>query len=271
VLQHLTKGKNDFYAKKGMLVGPPGSGKSRLVGTFPGKTMVFAFDPAAIDVYNDLDHVYIEEYPIDSIDLGVTAKRENAAIANKIGDKSPKAYTKFESDLRDFIGKSMWADFQNVVIDSATTLEAAERDYVMYVNNTFGHVPKLDDHNLTANQTLKLVRILTALPITTIFVVHDSLLQDTESKKFLNQLLLTGKSNRRHLPALFNHILRTEVDEAVMNGTKVTKYFLLTKSNKQNPYIRTSFKNLDAKIDVTIGDFLKPQDYGLGKIIKEQR
>jgi len=41
-----------------------------------------------------------------------------------------------------------------------------------------------------------------------------------------------------------------------------------TRPDRTNPAIRTTFKGLDMFHDVTIKDWDKPQDYGLGKLLK---
>ncbi|MHA1970739.1 MAG: AAA family ATPase [Candidatus Thorarchaeota archaeon] len=260
------KGSNDNY----MIVGPPGSGKSKLVGTFPGKTLVLCFDPSAGDAYAGLEHVDIVEYRLDSMNIGLAVKRDGPSTTINVGEEAPTLYVKFGEDLQDLVNNKLYANYNQVVVDSATTFEAMERDFVMHKNGTYGHVPKMDDHNLTANQTSKIFRMLTNLPVSIIFVVHDALEQDVTSKRLMNQLMLTGKVNRRMLPSLFNHIMRTEVDQVRTQAGAVTKFFLVTQSDKTNPFVRTSYTNLDSRVDVTIGDFKNPQAYGMGKIIKEQ-
>ena len=254
-----------------MIVGPPGSGKSKLVTTLPGKTFVFAFDPAASDAYAGLEHIDIIQYRVDSMDLGVVAKRSTGGDTQVVGSKKPQTYIRFGEDLTEFVNEGVYKNYDYVVVDSATTFEAAERDHVMYVNNTYGHVPKLDDHNLVANQTLKIFRMLTNLPCSVVFIVHDALEQDDTTKKLMNRLLLTGKGNRRMMPSFFNHILRTEAKRIEEKEGKKTHYFVATQSDQFNPYVRTSWENLDDRVDVTIGNFAKPQTYGLGKLIKGQK
>ncbi len=253
-----------------MVVGPPGSGKTKLAGTLPGKTLVSAFDPSAKAGYAGLSHVDLIEYPVDTMEMSVTVKRAEGKKSLTTGASSPMAYANFASDFIEIINKGIFAEYDNWIIDTTTTFEAIALDAVMYKNGTFGHVPKLDDYPPAMQLTTKLVRALTPLPIRIVLLMHDELVQDETTKRMENQMLMTGKLKRK-LPVLFNHLLRTEVSTTGTGEKLETQYNLVTKSNPQNPYIRTSFKNLPARIDVTIGNFSKPQEYGLGKIIKEQK
>ena len=254
-----------------MLVGPPGSGKSKAITTLPGKKFVFAFDPAAGSAYAGDKDIDLIQYRVDSMNLAVTIKRERPGTPIPVGQKAPETYAKFGADLTEFVNSGLYKNYDFVIVDSATTFEAAERDHVMFENNTYGHVPKMDDHNLVANQTIKVFRMLTNLPCSIVFIVHDTPEQDEITKRIFNRTMLTGKVNRRQLPVLFNHVLRTEADQVTKNGKLETRYFLITTSDRVNPYVRTSWKNLDAKVDVTIDNFSNPQQYGLGKILKEQK
>ncbi len=252
-----------------MIVGPPGSGKTKLATTLPGKTLVSAFDPSAKAAYAGNDHIDLIEYPVDTMEMSVTVKRAEGQKNMTTGSSSPMAYANFKTDFIEIINSGLFKQYDNWVFDTMTTFEAIALDAVMYKNGTFGHVPKLDDYPPAMQLTTKLVRAITPLPIRIILLLHDELVQDETTKRMENQMLMTGKLKRK-LPVLFNHLLRTEVSTKGTGDKLETNYNLVTKSNPQNPYIRTSYTNLPARIDVTIEDFSKPQAYGLGKIIKEQ-
>lgn len=262
----ITRGVEDNF----MVVGPPGSGKTKLATTLPGKTLVSAFDPSAKAAYAGNADIDLIEYPVDSMEMSVTIKRKEGIKTDTVGSKSPMAYANFAADFIEIINTGVYKDYDNWVFDTMTTFESIALDAVMFKNGTFGHVPKLDDYPPAMQLTTKLVRAVTPLPIRVILLLHDELVQDETTKRMENQMLMTGKLKRR-LPVLFNHLLRCEVSTIGAGDKLETKYNLVTKSNPQNPYIRTSFKDLPARIDVTIENFSLPQNYGLGKIIKEQK
>jgi len=255
----ITKGREDNF----MIVGPPGGGKSKLAGTFPGKTLVSAFDPSAKAAYAGLGHIDLVEYPVDSMEMSVTVKRNEGIKNLTTGKREPKAYETFAQDLIEIINTGIYKNYDNWVFDTVTTFEAIALDAVMFKNGTFGHVPKIDDYPPAMQLLTKLVRAVTPLPMRIIFLLHDELVQDEISKKIENQMLMTGKLKRK-LPVLFNHLLRVEVDTVANKGNR---YILMTKSDIRNPYIRTSLEGLDPKVDVTIEDFSDPQKYGMGKIL----
>jgi hypothetical protein len=58
---------------------------------------------------------------------------------------------------------------------------------------------------------------------------------------------------------LFSDILKFECVDG--------KYSMLTQPDRYNIKVRKSLPDLDAVEDVTIKDFSKPQDYGLGKLM----
>ena len=268
----LPKFKNDNF----ILVGPAGGGKSTLVGTMPGKTLVLAFDVSARGAYQkfssggiDLIEILPEQQDLTPY---TTKDMKNVADGKMVGPaKGQKQETgRTFLDAGAFLNKLV-ADgvipgiYNNIVTDTVTSLQGHAIDAVMAKDGRAAHNPNMNDYTAAARLVESWFDAITRLPMNAFFLIHDEPDKDEVTKRIMYRPLLTGKSGQRCITKV-NHFLRcsaTSTKDGVV-------YMLQTAPDIYSEAIRTSFIGLPSKLDVTIKDFTKPQNYGLGAIIKAQ-
>ncbi len=259
-------------ADKFIIQGPSGSGKSTIAATLPGKTLVLLLDPAGRSAYEGHPHIDVIVYEIQMLDItpySLTKAVRQGQVADPVTHgKEPETYMRFGRDWEELWNTGKFMEYDNVVVDSITTLSALAMDYVQAKNNRYGQPPQIDDYTPQMIGITKVFRVGTMLPMRVVFIMHEEMVQDGLTQKIVNQPLVTGKL-KSQLPILVNHHLRCE---AVADPTtKKTKFLLQVRPDRYTPAIKSSFKGLDERIDVTITDFKNVQTQGLGKVLKEQQ
>jgi len=263
----LPKFENDNY----ILVGPAGGGKSSLAATLPGKTLVLAFDVSARPAYQKFgsDHVDIIEIMPEQQDLTPYTTKD-------MTNPPPPAQGQKRETGRVFLDAGAFLSklvndgvvpgvYRNIVTDTVTTLQGHALDSVMAKDNRAAHVPTMTDYTAAARLVESWFDNICRLPMNAIFLIHDEMVQDEVTKRISYQPLLTGKSGKRCITKV-NHLMRC----TRMTERTGVKCYLQTAPDNYSEQIRTSFVGLEPKEDVTITDFSRPQDFGLGAIIKKQ-
>ncbi len=256
-----------------MVVGQAGGGKSKLATTLPGKTFAWVFDPSAESAYAGCPWVDYSKYSLDLLDLTPYSltKATNERIQKVATVAPPKAYLEYAKDFNQAWSDKLYDSYDNIVLDSYTTFQDAAMDAVMFNNGRFGKVPQQDDYPAQMALAMRNLRSLCSLEKNIYIIFHDTMEQDATTKKMLFIPLITGK-NKTRIPNLFNHLIRcsAEQEKNLQTGKMESVYKIQTAPDRYVPGIRTAFTGLDPMHDVTIRDFSKAQEYGLGKIIKEQ-
>jgi hypothetical protein len=270
--KELPKFQNDNF----ILVGPAGGGKSTLVGTMPGRTLVLAFDVSARGAYQKFSSGGIDLIEVlpEQQDLTPYTTKDMKAVADGkmvVPSQGQKRETgRVFLDIGAFLNKLV-ADgiipgvYKNIVTDTITSLQGHTLDAVMAKDGRAAHNPNMNDYTAAGRLIESWFDQITRLPMNCFFLVHDEPDKDEITKRIMYRPLLTGKSGQRCITKV-NHLMRCT---ALSNKDGVA-YTLQTAPDVYSEAIRTSFAGLPPKMDVTIKDFSKPQEYGLGAIIKSQ-
>ena len=247
-----------------LAIGPAGSGKSTQLRTLPGKKLLFCFEDNALNSLQGDPDIDYQLYLPDVVEIAARSlsSKQNARSVPATGEK-PEAFDNFVRDFNSLLQddrKATFAKYDVVAIDSLTSMSKAVMDAVLWINNRMGQQPAMDDWAAQLNTIENTVRKLTSLPKTVYITAHDNLIQDELTKKIVNELVLTGQLKTR-IPMLFSDILKFECVDG--------KFSMLTQPDRYNIKIRKSLPNDVASVeDVTIKDFSKPQDFGLGKLMQ---
>lgn len=261
---NLQEGKPKILA-----LGTAGSGKTTQILTFPGKTFCYLFDPNATRSLAGAENVDFVEILPDALPIGATSlSAENRKSLPK--PKNPKLgldpYRSFDLDFEERLATGFFDSYDNLVIDSLTSLSDLVMDAVLAINGRGGQQPQLDDYGPVVIALSNICRQFVAMDKTIYITGHLDLRQDEVSKKILNQPLLIGRLKVK-LPLLFTDALIFNAESEVSGGvTAKTSYRIQTKPDRFNPSVRCSLKTTAFQEVVTI-DFSKPLlNQGLGKL-----
>lgn len=249
-----------------MMVGPTGSGKTSQIWTLPGKKFAYIFDPNALASLVGLDLDYEEFLPsaleLDSSIKGFNrdARADDKAFSSKI---EPVSFPNFVEDINNRHDKGFFSNYDWIIFDSGTYLARACMDRQLWINRRFGKVEDLADYRIVGSKLSDVFRPITSLPINIYFTGHITEFQDEKTKKITVQLMLPGGA-KTYLPLMF-----TDIWEAYGASTEEERKFMVkTRPEKRGlQTIRSSLKNLEMYEDVTIKDFAKPEQFGIGQLL----
>lgn len=255
--------RNEGTKEKFFLIGETGSGKTAQFLTLPGRKFIYVFDPSALNTLQGHDLEY-ESYCPDLLPLGAQSLTKGKSEGTKTGAaKEPTTYLEWEKDVESKLASGYFNQFDVIGFDSFTTFSDILMDRILWLNGRPGQQPQQDDWAAQMISIRNVVRTLTSLDKTLFFTGHVDLKQDEQTKRMVNQLLLTGQLRAR-LPLLFSEIYFCEC----RSSQSEIKYVIQTRPDRLNPKIRSTIRGLDMYHDVTIGDWSKPEDYGLGKVLR---
>lgn len=251
---------------KFLLVGSTGGGKTTQIITLPGRTFAYLFDPSALSSLRGFDIEYETFFPEK---LGISAQSLTKGKSDKplpgASEDASEVYRLWEEDFEKKISTGYFDNFDNIAFDSFTTFSDIVMDRILYLNGRPGHFPQQDDWTAQMASITNVVRTLVGMNKLLLFTAHDEFKQDEASKRMQNVLVLTGKL-RIKLPLLFSEIWHMDSQSTA----EKIHYTAQTRSDRLNPTIRCTIRDLPMYADMTIGNFKEPQKYGLGKILREK-
>lgn len=244
-----------------MTVGDIGGGKSTHLLTIPGKKFVYCFEPNALKAIQGYDIEYESFIPDDiNIDAVTLRKDQGKVVRDKISrEKEPKTYIRFEEDFESKLESGFFDPFDIISIDSTTGLQAIIMDRITFLNKRYGKNPEQDDYVGCTNTVINFFRMLAGTGKQFYTCTHIDFKQDDVTKRMQNVLFLIGRL-RKQLPQLFSEVYLAYGES---EGNK-KKFYIQTHPNRDNPFLRCSYHNLNPIEDVTI-DWSKPvRGQGLG-------
>lgn len=252
-----------------LAVGEPGSGKSAQIATLPGKKFVYAFDPGTLRLLStrkiDAD---VEEFLPDVATVDFTLKGFNKNSKDDRPKKSiePTAYTAWEAHFNDYYDKKLFAGYDWIIIDSLTLFSNAMSNRLLYLNNRFGDVMELSDYRVLGNKLGQVFTAIASMKINLYVTGHVQTFQDEKTNRITTQIGLPGAA-RDMLPKLFSNIwlLQASTDEK-------QEYTMLTRPEPRGlQTIRTVLPDLQPRENLTIVDWSRPEDFGIGAILSGKR
>jgi len=255
----------DIGKPKFLLIGSTGSGKTTQILTLPGKTFVYIFDPSALATLKGYDIDY-EEFVPTRMNLGAVSlsKGKSDPITQKMDQGL--IYNLWATDADKKEAEGFFDDYDNICFDSFTTFSAIVMDRVLKLNGREGQFPQQDDWAGQMQTITNVVRQFIGMNKILLFTAHDQFKQDKASSRMQNVIMLTGQL-RVSLPLLFSEIWHTDC----ASTANLEKFQIQTRPDRLNPTIRCTYKGLDMFHDMTIKDWDKPQDYGIGKLLNNER
>jgi hypothetical protein len=253
-----------------LVVGSGASGKTSLAWTLPGKKFAFLFDPAAIESIVGADIEY-EEFLAGPGETDMTLKgfNKNAKPDDKPARAvEPKVFVNWERNWNEKVTDGYFDKngIDWIIFDSITYLVSSMMDRQLWINNRFGGLEEQADYRVVGNKLTEVFKSITSMKKNLYCTGHLTTYQDEKTKKISTQLDMPGKS-RRQIPLMFSNIW-----EARPTTEDKQEHVILTKSDPRGfQEIRSSLQGLKPVENVEIKDFNKPQDYGIGRLLREAK
>lgn len=250
-----------------LLVGPPGSGKTSLIATLPGKKFVYMFDSAGLNSLagQDIDYeVYLpDRVRTDPVSLAKEAQKKSPPSTLK-----PVAADEWDAHFNEALDSGFFSQYDVVAIDSLTSFGERIMDKLLWINGRFGQWPHEDDYGPVMTTISNTIRTMSRAQESGTFILtaHEELMQDDISKRILAQILTFGKLKYR-MPTMFSEIYHCEGRAEGQHR----KWIVQTVQDPRHPYIRSSIKGLDNIIDVTVKDWKNASNgqQGLAPLLKK--
>lgn len=246
-------------AKRILLLGDTGSGKTSQFLTLPGRKYLYIFDPAAMTTLRGYDLDY-DEY------LSTPIRAAAKSLAKDKGDPSKTTsdiYRQFESTFDERLQNGFFDAYDWVGFDSITTLLDIIMDRILTINGRLGQWPLIDDWGPQMMAFTNICRTVTGLGKNLFMTGH---MQDKTNRKtntVSRQPMMTGQLVQK-IPLLFSDILGCDT---ARDEKENVAYQLITVRDYDFTVIRTSIKGLDPVENVTIDWTKDPVGQGLGGIL----
>lgn len=269
--------------KRILAVGGTGTGKTTQLWTLPGRKFLYQFDPNTMASIKGLaDQLKIEPPDIefeafepDILQLDSTlkgfrkdAKDDNMSlIGRNKKDAEPTVYLDFVEDINKRVDEDYFRknDISWLCFDSLTFLNRATMARNLYINDHYGFIEDLADYRVVGSKIAELFTSIVSLPINIYMTAHWQSYQDDKTKKIETKINAHG-SSRTMLPLVFTEIFQTVREE--IKGQ--TTYSIRTRPDPRGLQdLRTSILGLEELEDVTIDDFSRAKEFGIGAILEE--
>lgn len=256
-----------------MLVGPTGAGKSAQIWTLPGRKYAYVFDPNTLATVSKCPNLKYVEFLPEFTEMDATLKGFNKnPVTGKTyaGDKPAKAkeptlYMRWVDHINDFEERKRYQEFDWLIFDSLTFVAKALMDRQLYINARYGDIEELGDYRVVGSKLADVFGTISSLPINIYSTGHIQTYEDDKTKKIVTQIMLPGKG-RTMLP-----LSHTDTWEA-RAGEKAGTYEVKTVPESRGlQEIRSSMKGLKPVEDVTIKDFSRADQYGIGALIARSK
>jgi len=255
-------GAEEVGKPKFLLVGSTGCGKTAQIATLPGRTFAYLFDPSALATLRGFDIEY-EAFGPTKVRLAAQSLSKGKQDSPQGKEDASEVYRLWETDFEDKVKSKFWDTIDNVAFDSFTTFSDIVMDRILYLNGRSGHFPQQDDWTAQMQAITNVVRTLVGMNKVLLFTAHDEFKQDEVSTRMQNVIILTGKL-RTKIPLLFSEIYHMECKST----PEKIEYVAQTRPDRMNPAVRCTIRDLAMFHDMTIRDWTKPQEYGIGNLLK---
>lgn len=250
-----------------LLVGPTGSGKTAQIWTLPGRKLVYVFDPNTMTTLQGCPDCDFVEFLPDFLDIDATLKGFNKGAKSDKPSHAvePTLYLRFVDHLNAVVEQEVFKNYDWLCFDSLTFVSKAVMDRQLYINGRFGGIEDIADYRVVGSKLADVFSSVNGLPINIFSTGHLSVFQDDKTNKIVTQIWLPGKA-RNILPLTHSNVW------LACSGEKPGTFEIQTVPEQKGlQEIRTSLKGLDPYEDVTIKDFTKAGQYGVGRLLTKAK
>ncbi len=247
-----------------LLCGPTGSGKSAQVWTLPGRKFAYVFDPNALPTYQGCPNLDYVEFLPEFGELDTSLKGFNKdSVSDRVigGAKEPRLYEDWRDHLNDFYDEKTYEKYDWIIFDSLTFIVLAMMQRQLFINKRYGQVEDIPDLKVVGAKISDIWSRINGLPVSVMSMSHIQSYENDKTKKIETLLYLPGRA-RTLLPLSHSNSWATHA------GDKPGTWEIQTVPERRGLQdIRTSIKGLKPYEDVTIKDFRKAGEYGIGALL----
>ena len=259
-----------------LAVGGGGTGKTSLFCTIPGKKkFLYAFDPGTKNTIAGQEGIEYEEFlPTTLVKKVIPLKSESDSKRGSVGATeilqtvrqfNPATYTEWEEHFEDNKASGYFDQFDVIGMDSITTFADLVMDQVLHLNGRPGKWPEESDWTASLNAVGNVFREFASLNHAHLFTsVHIELYEDRKTHRVFQRMTMSQRLRTR-IPLLFSEVILCQANE----DEEGHYYSVQTKSSTEYPFLRTSLRGLDLHEDVTIKDWSRPEESGIGYLLKK--
>ncbi len=255
-------------SEKIFMIGQLGGGKTTQILTLPRPAFIYLFDPAGYNAIKGHDIEYEEYLPHK---LNITVKpipKGGGLVEKKLEGESrlkAQAYAQWERHFMESLDDGFFDKFKTIGFDSVTTFADIAMDDILAREGLLSYPPELGHYNVLKVQVSRTLRALCALEKTLLVTGHTMYKQNDTAMKMMNEILITGDLQVR-VPILFSSVLRADYE---VGPDQKKKFTVQSIKDKYNENLKSNIPGISGIQDVTIKDFNKPEEYGLGALIKK--
>lgn len=242
-----------------LLVGTPGGGKSTLFRTLPGRKFAYVFDQNAVSSYAGSDIDYKTFFP-SQLNLDVVPLKD--ASVDQSQQVRPLAYTLWEEHFEEALARGFFKDYDWVGFDGFTAFQLLVMDHTMWLNGRYGRWPTEGDYTPVIATFTNIARAITSIPNGVFATAHLK-----PNKTGGPELMNVYGVLRLIIPGMFTDIYKIVADT---DKSGARSFFAVTSQDSRTHYLRCSLPNVSPEEDVTIRDWKRPEDFGLGALLRKQ-
>lgn len=264
--------------KRILALGKSGSGKTTQMWTLPGKKFLYQFDPNTMATLLGIARqqkieppdIEYEEFQMDFLEQDQSLKAFNkGAKDDKLfkAKREPTAYNDFAVDLNERVEDDYFAkqDISWLCFDGLTFLNKAIMSRQLFINDRVGGLEDKPDYRIVGAKVVEIFTALASLPINIFMTGHINTFQDEKTQR-IETLIAAHGSSRTQLPMIFSDIWLFKHEE--YKGA--SRYTIRTRPEERGLQdIRSSIQGLSEVEDVTIEDFSKAEEFGIGAILAD--
>lgn len=249
-----------------VLTGISGAGKSTQLRTVPKPLLVIAFDPKAKGAIAELEDTDIIEFLPDGATLDIpsgTQKAKDRAKKSKIAH--PTAYINFNNWFMDAVEDGTLNKYATIALDSASFIERAIGEQLKIdLDKRHDSLDFKTDLPRIRDTFLSTVSYLVSLPANIIFLAHQRE-KTNQAGDVIGQEIAVVGMGRQLLPGFVDATIALESKDTNTG----TEYIAKTRATGHiNFPASVPLNDIPNKLDFTIHDWDKPEDYGLGLLLR---
>ena len=258
-----------------ILAGDTGTGKTSQFETMPGRRYAHVFDPAAHSTLRLADDQYENFFPEDG-DLNLlpqTAIKGGKRLSDGAASpKGPQVYLRWAKRMNELHASGFFNQVDSFMLDSATLLGLHLMERQRWLGDKQGREDERQDHRMAGETMINALWSIFSLPCHVLVTMHTKYVEtkvgETKTGAMHNRLTVPGGSQLM-LPRFVSACWYTEVVEDRKTGR--ASYQVMTRAQPRWPHVRTprAWGHLPLWHNVTIEDWARPQDFGLGRLIND--